>query len=120
MLVEERFAAFAADLANDRHVAQDLGLTSETRVGTHVKGLVHDVFLAIGQDKEVHILPGSASGLDASKRTVIPLDYHLHYETGLFVADFNGDGKPDIAALGYTETGVGTNGPLAVYVWCQL
>lgn len=78
-----------------------------------------DVLFAIGQDKEVHILPGSAAGLDASKRTVVPLDYHLHYETGLFVGDFNGDGKPDIAALGYTETGVGTNGPLAVYIWCQ-
>jgi hypothetical protein len=78
-----------------------------------------DVILAIGQDKVVHILRGSASGLDAGKRIVIPLEYHLHYETGLFVADFNGDGRPDIAAPGNTATGVGTSGPLAVYIWCQ-
>ncbi len=78
-----------------------------------------DLILAIGQSKEVHILPGSASGLDASKRQVIALEYHLHYETGLYVGDFNGDGKPDIASLGYTETGVGTSGPPSVYIWCQ-
>ncbi len=78
-----------------------------------------DLVLAIGQTKEVHILPGSPGGLDASKRQTIALEYHLHYETGLYVGDFNGDGKADIAALGYTETGVGTSGPLSVYIWCQ-
>src|SRR5262249_3347721 len=46
-----------------------------------------DVFMAIGQSKEIHILPGSPAGLDPSKRQVISLDYHLHYETGLYVAD---------------------------------
>ncbi len=78
-----------------------------------------DVFLAIGQEKSIHIIPGSAKGLDPARREIIPLEYHLHYETGLFVADFNHDGKPDIAALGYTETGVGTSGPMAVYIWCK-
>ena len=54
------------------------------------------------------------------KRSVtIPLEYRLHYETGLHVADFNGDGVPDLACLGYTSTGVGQSGPLAVYVWKQ-
>jgi hypothetical protein len=35
------------------------------------------------------------------------------------VGDFNGDGRADIACLGYTNTGVGAGDPLAVYVCLQ-
>ena len=31
----------------------------------------------------------------------------------------NGDGLPDLAAFGYTLTGVGWNGPPAAYIWLQ-
>ena len=41
------------------------------------------------------------------------------YETGLFVGDFDGDGRPDLAAFGYTLTGVGWGGPPAAYLWLQ-
>ena len=35
------------------------------------------------------------------------------------VGDFDGDGRPDLAAFGYTLTGVGWNGPPAAYLWLQ-
>jgi hypothetical protein len=78
-----------------------------------------DLFMAPGQGREVHVIPGGPSGLDDGRRQVIALDYSLHFETGLYVGDFDGDGKKDLAALGYTATGVGLSGPLAVYIWLQ-
>lgn len=64
-------------------------------------------------------MPGGPEGLDDAHRNRIALDYRIHYETGLFVGDFNGDGKLDLASLGYTNTGVGAGGPLAVYIYLQ-
>lgn len=78
-----------------------------------------DLIVGKGQDNKVLILYGGKDGLSLSRSTTIRLDYRLHYETGLHVADFNGDGRADLAALGYTNTGVGAGGPLAVYVWLQ-
>lgn len=80
---------------------------------------VLDLVIGKGQDNAVVIVPGGSKGLDFAGRTKIALDYRLHYETGLFVGDFNGDSKPDLASLGYTNTGVGAGGPLAVYVYLQ-
>jgi metallo-beta-lactamase class B len=80
---------------------------------------VADLVVGKGQDNQVLVLLGGRGGLDLKRSTAIPLDYRLHYETGLHVADFNGDGVPDLACLGYTSTGVGANGPLAVYLWLQ-
>jgi hypothetical protein len=57
--------------------------------------------------------------LDVKRSVTIALDYRVHYETGLFVGDFNGDGRPDLAVFGYTLTGVGWNGPPAAYIWLQ-
>ena len=79
---------------------------------------IPDLIIGKGQDNHVLILLGGREGLDM-KRSKVTLDYRLHYETGLEVSDFNGDGVPDLAALGYTSTGVGSNGPLAVYIWTQ-
>jgi len=72
-----------------------------------------------GQSPEVLILLGSRDGLDAKRSQKITLDYRTHYETGLFVGDFNGDGRPDLAVFGYTLTGVGWNGPPTAYLWLQ-
>jgi hypothetical protein len=47
----------------------------------------------------------------------LPINYRIHYETGIFVGDFNGDRKADVACLGYTNTGVGAGGPLAAYIY---
>jgi glyoxylase-like metal-dependent hydrolase (beta-lactamase superfamily II) len=80
---------------------------------------IDDLVIGKGQHNAILIVPGSPRGLDDARRTRIALDYSIHYETGLFVGDFNGDGRADIACLGYTNTGVGAGGPLAVYVYLQ-
>jgi glyoxylase-like metal-dependent hydrolase (beta-lactamase superfamily II) len=80
---------------------------------------IDDLVVGRGQSPEVLILLGGRDGLNAQRAQHIELDYRTHYETGLFVGDFNGDGRPDLAVFGYTLTGVGWNGPPAAYVWLQ-
>jgi glyoxylase-like metal-dependent hydrolase (beta-lactamase superfamily II) len=78
-----------------------------------------DLVVGKGQSNEVLILLGGRRGLDGKRSRTITLDYRVHYETGLYVGDFNGDGRPDLAAFGYTLTGVGWSGPTAAYIWLQ-
>jgi hypothetical protein len=78
-----------------------------------------DLVVGRGQSQEVLILLGGREGLDAGRSQKVALDFRTHYETGLFVGDFNGDGRPDLAVFGYTLTGVGWSGPSAAYVWLQ-
>jgi glyoxylase-like metal-dependent hydrolase (beta-lactamase superfamily II) len=80
---------------------------------------IDDLVVGRGQSQEVLILLGGRDGLDVKRSQTIALDYRTHYETGLFVGDFNGDGRPDLAVFGYTLTGVGWNGPPAAYIWLQ-
>jgi glyoxylase-like metal-dependent hydrolase (beta-lactamase superfamily II) len=80
---------------------------------------IADLVVGKGQDDRVLILLGGKGGLDVKRSRTIALDYRLHYETGLYVGDFNGDGRPDLAAFGYTLTGVGWSGPTAAYIWLQ-
>jgi hypothetical protein len=80
---------------------------------------IADLVVGKGQDSEVLVLLGGKRGLDAGQSRTIPLDYRLHYETGLSVGDFNGDGRADLAVFGYTLTGVGWNGPPSAYIWMQ-
>jgi len=49
-------------------------------------------------------------------RTEIPVGLSC---CSLVTADFNGDGKPDLAVFGYTNTGVGSGGPPAAYILLQ-
>jgi glyoxylase-like metal-dependent hydrolase (beta-lactamase superfamily II) len=80
---------------------------------------IADLVIGRGQDNHVLILLGGKGGLELRRSATLALDYRLHYETGLFVGDFNGDGAADLACFGYTSTGVGQSGPLAVYLWMQ-
>jgi hypothetical protein len=80
---------------------------------------IADLVVGRGQSDEVLILLGGRDGLAAQRCETVTFDYRVHYETGLYVGDFNGDGVPDLAAFGYTLTGVGWNGPPAAYLWLQ-
>jgi metallo-beta-lactamase class B len=80
---------------------------------------VQDLVVGFGQSDEVLVLLGGTGGLDGRRVQKIKLDYRVHYETGVYVGDFNGDGLPDLAVFGYTNTGVGAGGPPAAYVWLQ-
>jgi hypothetical protein len=78
-----------------------------------------DLVVGLGQSDEVFVLLGGKGGLDATRSKRIALDYRVHYETGLYVGDFNGDGLLDLAVFGYTNTGVGAGGPPAAYIWLR-
>ena len=60
------------------------------------------------------ILLGGPGGITPERTETVTLDYVAHYDTKIGVADFNGDGIPDLASFGPTKVGVP-----AVYVWLQ-
>lgn len=80
---------------------------------------IDDLIVAHGQSDEVLVFLGGKDGLSRERVQRITLEYRIHYEHGVFVGDFNGDGKADLAVFGYTNTGVGAGGPPAAYVWLQ-
>jgi metallo-beta-lactamase class B len=80
---------------------------------------IDDLIVAHGQSDEVLVFLGDKKGLSKDRVQRISLDYRVHYEHGVYVGDFNGDGKADLAVFGYTNTGVGSGGPPAVYIWLQ-
>lgn len=78
-----------------------------------------DLVVAHGQCDEILVFLGGKEGLSTDRVQRIVFEYRLHYEHGVFVGDFDGDSKEDLAVFGYTNTGVGAGGPPAVYVWLQ-
>lgn len=81
---------------------------------------IDDLIVAHGQHDEVFVFLGGKAGLDPARMETIKLDYRVHFEHGPFVADFDGDGRPDLAVFGYTNTGVGAGGPPAAYIYRQV
>jgi hypothetical protein len=107
-------------LLNSTRKGQSHPLVRDTPVVADWNGDgIDDLVVAHGQSDEVLVFLGDRSGPSKDRVRRISLDYRVHYEHGVYVGDFNGDGKPDLAVFGYTNTGVGAGGPPAVYVWLQ-
>lgn len=78
-----------------------------------------DLVFAAGQGDQVEILHGGADGLSPGRLESIPMDFMLHFHHGVEVADFDGDGSPDLACFGNTlAAGVGgsKDGPTALFI----
>jgi hypothetical protein len=78
-------------------------------------GTVDLILCAKDKPLGVHILLGSPSdGLNPQRVLAVPLDYVPHFDTRVGVADFNGDGRLDLAGFGQSPTGA-----VGVYIWLQ-
>jgi metallo-beta-lactamase class B len=117
-LAEKPDAVIPLGVAKDKKSVQSLVRDPPVVCDWDGDGIA-DLVVGKGQSNEVLILLGGRGGLNARRVRTITLDYRVHYETGLYVGDFNGDGRPDLAAFGYTLTGVGWSGPSAAYLWLQ-
>jgi metallo-beta-lactamase class B len=109
-----------SELLNATRKNQNHPLVRDTPVVADWNGDgIDDLVVAHGQSDEVLVFLGDKKGLSKDRVQRIALEYRVHYEHGVYVGDFNGDGKADLAVFGYTNTGVGAGGPPAVYIWLQ-
>ena len=61
------------------------------------------------------ILSGAmGDGLNPQRAVTVKLDYVPHFDTRFGVADFTGDGRPDLAGFGPSPVGA-----VGSYVWIQ-
>jgi len=107
---------FADEPAQRRHLLRD-----SPTVGDFNGDGVDDLILGKAKTRSVLILLGGPSGLSPSRSISPEIEFLLHHETGLRVADFDADGGADLAAFGYTEgTAPGFGyGPLGMFIWLQ-
>ena len=69
-------------------------------------GIADLILAARGKEPGACVLTGSrADGLSAERTIAVKLDYVPHFDTRFGVADFDGDGKPDLAGFGPSPTG---------------
>jgi hypothetical protein len=78
-------------------------------------GVADLMLCARNQQAGARILTGApADGLSAKRVLSVPLDYVPHFDTRFGVADFNGDGRRDLAGFGRAPAGA-----VGVYIWLQ-
>jgi glyoxylase-like metal-dependent hydrolase (beta-lactamase superfamily II) len=70
--------------------------------------------LIVRTQQGVAVLLGSDKGLDPRRAVRVDLDFRPQGDSRFAAADFNGDGKPDLAASGASPVGA-----IAVYVYLQ-
>jgi hypothetical protein len=70
--------------------------------------------LVVCTPKGAVVLPGSREGLDLKRLAPLRLEYRPHGDAKFVVADFNGDGKMDLAGWGASMVGAA-----GVYIWLQ-
>ena len=76
---------------------------------------IADLAIGTGQQGTVFVLPGAApAGLNLDRAATLTLDYRLHFDTRIGIADFDGDGRADVAGFGTTPAGAP-----AVYIRLQ-
>jgi len=73
-----------------------------------------DLLFGMSQRNEVRVLLGTPQGLRGERHEMIKLDVLLHFEHAVKVADFNGDGRPDLGVFALVP-----GGPFTPYVWLQ-
>lgn len=74
-----------------------------------------DLVLGALDKRGARILAGSPQdGLSPSRATAVALDYEPFYDARLAVADFDGDGRPDLAGFGPSSVGA-----VGVYIWLR-
>jgi len=107
---------FADEPAQRRHLLRD-----SPTVGDFNGDGFDDLILGKAKTRSVLILLGGPSGLSQSRSISPEIEFLLHHETGLRLADFDADGDADLAAFGYTEgTAPGFGyGPLGIFIWLQ-
>ncbi|MBL7039447.1 MAG: VCBS repeat-containing protein [Pirellulaceae bacterium] len=66
---------------------------------------VADVVIAAGQGTQAIVLIGGDNGLDLKRKVVVPLDFSLHHDTKLGLADFTGTGQATVAVFGTSAVG---------------
>jgi len=107
---------FADEPARRHHLLRD-----SPTVGDFNGDGIDDLILGKAKTRSVFVLLGSPDGLSRSRSVRPKIEFLLHHETGLCLADFNTVGRADLAAFAYTEgtePGFGY-GPLGMFVRLQ-